>query len=222
MRDASTIMSLPGAANARILGLDFHKVIFPVSVVLIIATVAAALHDPAAFGASLESTKGWILQHFDWFIMIMGNLFVLFCLALAISPLGRIRMGGQDARLEYGTASWFSMMFAAGMGVGLLYWGVAEPVAAYTAWWKTPLNVDPNTAAAMHAAMGSTLFHWGLHPWGIYLTTALIVGYFSYNKGLPFSLSSALEPLLGKAHKGTAGHLVDVFTVVLTTFGLAT
>lgn len=222
MRDASTSLPLPGASNARVMGLDFHKVIFPISVILIMATVALALNDPAAFGASLEGAKGWILKHFDWFIMIMGNLFVLLCVGLAVSPLGKIRLGGQEARPEFGMLSWFSMLFAAGMGVGLLYWGVAEPVAAYTAWWKTPLNVDPNTPAAIHAAMGSTLFHWGLHPWAIYLTTALIVGYFSYNKGLPFSLSSALKPLIGEAYKGPIGHVVDVFTVVLTTFGLST
>ncbi|MFV0663075.1 BCCT family transporter [Denitromonas sp.] len=222
MRDISSSLPLPGDTNARLFGLDFHKVIFPISVILIVATVATALNDPAAFGASLEATKGWILKHFDWFIMIMGNLFVLLCIGLAVSPLGKIRMGGADARPEFGLLSWFSMLFAAGMGVGLLYWGVAEPVAAYTAWWKTPFNVAANTPEAVHAAMGSTLFHWGLHPWAIYLTTALIVGYFSYNKGLPFSLSSALKPLIGDAYKGPVGHCVDVFTVVLTTFGLAT
>lgn len=222
MSDASEAMPLPGQANARILGFDFHKVIFPVSVLLIVATVAAALNDPPAFGASLEATQAWIIRHFDAFIMIMGNLFVLLCVGLALSPLGKLRLGGKDARPEFGNLSWFTMLFAAGMGVGLLYWGVSEPVAAYTAWLQTPLGVAPRTPEAAHAAMGSAVFHWGLHPWAMYLTTSLIVGYFSYNKGLPLSLSSALEPLIGKAHKGMAGHVVDVFTVVLTTFGLST
>lgn len=224
MRDTTATVPAPppGATNAKMLGFDFHRIIFPVSVILIIATIIAALYDPAGFGASLEATKGWIITHLDWFIMIMGNLFVLFCVGLAISPLGRVRLGGKNAKPEFGLLSWFSMLFAAGMGVGLLYWGVAEPVAAYTAWWKTPLNVSANTPEAVHAALGSSVFHWGLHPWAIYLTTALIVGYFSYNKGLPFSLSSGLKPLLGDAHKGATGHMVDVFTVVLTTFGLAT
>ena len=211
-----------GEFNIRILGLNFHRVIFPTSLILITALVLTALYDPAAFGQSLESVKNWILNNCDWFIMIMGNLAVLFCAGLAISPLGKIRLGGATAKPEFGAISWFSMMFAAGMGVGLLYWAVAEPVAQYTAWFKTPLNVAENTPQAMHAAMGATIFHWGLHPWAIYLISALVVGYFSYNKGLPFSLSSGLKPLIGKAHKGLPGQVVDVFTVVLTVFGLAT
>ena len=208
--------------NVRILGLNFHRVIFPVSFMIVLTLVLTALYDPSAFGQALEGVKGWILLNCDWFIMIMGNLAVLFCAGLALSPYGKVRLGGKDAKPEFSTLSWFSMMFAAGMGVGLLYWGVAEPVAQYTAWWKTPLNVAANTPEAVHAAMGSTIFHWGFHPWAIYLTSALAVGFFAYNKGLPFSLSSGLKPLIGKAHKGLPGQLVDIFTVVLTVFGLAT
>lgn len=221
MRVASTALAVPGESNAQVLGLDFHRIIFPMSMILIIATIAAALYDPPGFGSNLEIIKSSIIKHFDSFIMIMGNLFVLLCVGLAISPLGKIRMGGNEARPEFSALSWFSMLFAAGMGVGLLYWGVAEPVANYTAWFKTPLEVAPNTPAAAHAAIGTAVFHWGLHPWAMYLVTALIVGYFSYNKGLPLSLSSALAPLFGNAHKGVAGQAVDVFTVVLTVFGLA-
>lgn len=214
--------ALPREFNVRVLGLNFHRVIFPTSFLIVLALVLAALSDPQAFGQSLEGLKGWILKNCDWFIMGMGNLAVLFCAGLALSPFGKIRLGGQEARPEFSTLSWFSMLFAAGMGVGLLYWGVAEPVAQYTAWWKTPLNVAAHTPEALHAAMGSTIFHWGLHPWAIYLTSALAVGFFAYNKGLPFSLSSALEPLIGAGHKGLVGQMVDSFTVVLTVFGLAT
>jgi betaine/carnitine transporter, BCCT family len=208
--------------NLRIVGLNFHRVIFPVSLFIILALVSLALYDPQAFGATLEGVKGWILLNFDWFIIIMGNLAVLFCALLALSPLGKVRLGGSDARPEYSTLSWFSMMFAAGMGVGLLYWGVAEPVAQYTAWFKTPLDVAANTPQAAELAMAASLYHWGLHPWALYLTTAIVVGFFCFNRGLPLSLSSGLEPLIGKAYKGLPGQLVDVFTVVLTVFGLAT
>jgi len=207
--------------NLRIVGLNFHRVIFPVSLFIILALVSLALYDPQAFGATLEGVKGWILLNFDWFIIIMGNLAVLFCALLALSPLGKVRLGGSDARPEYSTLSWFSMMFAAGMGVGLLYWGVAEPVAQYTAWFKTPLDVAANTPQAAELAMAASLYHWGLHPWALYLTTAIVVGFFCFNRGLPLSLSSGLEPLIGKAYKGLPGQLVDVFTVVLTVFGLA-
>ncbi|MGE8499692.1 MAG: BCCT family transporter [Pseudomonas sp.] len=212
----------PTVLNIRMMGVNVHPIIFPVSFLIIIAMVLAALYDPTAFGQSLEATKGWILQNCDWFIMIMGNLAVLFCAGIALSPYGKIRLGGKDAKPEYSTLSWCSMMFAAGMGIGLLYWGVAEPVAQYSEWWKTPLNVTKNTPEAVNAAMGATIFHWGFHPWSIYLTTALVVGFFAFNKGLPFSLSSGLKPLIGKAHTGMPGHMVDIFTVVLTVFGLAT
>jgi BCCT family betaine/carnitine transporter len=204
------------------LGLRVHRTVFPLAVALIVLAVTAALLDPAGFNASVARLRGGILQHFDSFIMIMGNLFVVLCIVLALSPLGRIRLGGPQAQPQFGFVSWFSMLFAAGMGVGLLYWGVAEPVAAYTGWPDTPLNVAPRTPAAAHAAMGSALFHWGLHPWAVYLVTALVVGYFAYNKGLPFAMSSALSPLIGPRHAGPIGQGVDTFTVVLTTFGLAT
>lgn len=203
------------------MGLRVHRTVFPCSVALIVLAVIAALLDPAGFNATVDHLRSGILQHFDSFIMIMGNLFVLLCVVLAVSPLGRVRLGGPQARPQFGFVSWFSMMFAAGMGVGLLYWGVAEPVAAYTGWPDTPLNVEPRTPAAAHAAMGSALFHWGVHPWAVYLVTALVVGYFAYNKGLPFAMSSALSPLIGRHHSGPIGQAVDIFAVVLATFGLA-
>lgn len=222
MKNIAAIEPVMGKFNLQIAGMNFHLVIFPGSLSIVIALVFLALYDPVAFGGTLDAMKGWILKNCDWFMMIMGNLAVLFCAGLALSSLGNVRLGGNEAKPEYSTLSWFSMMFAAGMGVGLLYWGVAEPVGHYTAWWKTPLDVPPNTPEAVHVSIGATLFHWGLHPWAFYLTTALVVGYFSYNRGLPFSLSSGLKPLIGDAHKRLPGQLVDIFTVVLTIFGLAT
>jgi BCCT family betaine/carnitine transporter len=205
----------------ELFGLRVHRTVFPCAVALIVTLSVIALLDPATFNAEVERVRGGILHYFDAFIMIMGNLFVLLCIGLAISPFGGVRLGGPAARPEYGFISWFSMLFAAGMGVGLLYWGVAEPVAAYTGWPDTPLNVEPRTPAAAQAAMGSALFHWGLHPWAVYLVTALVVGYFAYNRKLPFTMSSALSPLLGRHHAGPVGQAVDVFAVVLSTFGLA-
>jgi BCCT family betaine/carnitine transporter len=203
------------------LGLRVHRTVFPCAVALIVLAAVAALLDPAGFNSEVARVRGGILRYFDDFIMIMGNLFVLLCVVLALSPFGRVRLGGPDARPQFGFVSWFSMMFAAGMGVGLLYWGVAEPVAAFTGWPDTPLNVEPRTPAAAQAAMGSALFHWGVHPWAVYLVTALVVGYFAYNRGLPFAMSSALSPLLGRQHAGPVGQAVDVFAVVLSTFGMA-
>jgi BCCT family betaine/carnitine transporter len=222
MKQIASGIPMPANFNIEVFGLKVHRIIFPLSILAVLALVLGALLDPPAAAAGLESIKLAMLKHLDWLIMIGGNAMVLFCAVLAVSPYGKIRLGGKTAQPEFSTLSWFSMMFAAGMGVGLLYWGVAEPVAHYTAWFKTPFNVPGRTPEAAHAAMGATIFHWGFHPWAIYLTTAIVVGYFSYNKGLPFSLSSGLQPLLGKAHKGAIGHAVDIFTVVLTVFGLAT
>lgn len=209
-------------ANISVLGLNFHRFIFPVSILFMLVLVAAALVDPPAASHFLEQVKQASLKYFGSFTMFAGNIMVVFCVALAVTPYGNIRLGGKHAKPEFSTLSWFCMMFAAGMGVGLLYWGVAEPVAHYTAWFKTPLNIAKATPEAAHAAMGATIFHWSLHPWAVYLSTAVVVGYFGYNKGLPFSLSSGLQPFVGKAHQGTLGHIVDVFTVVLTVFGHAT
>jgi BCCT family betaine/carnitine transporter len=222
MEPVTTGVPLRPDVNIKIFRLNFHRVIFPSSMLIMAIMIIGALIDPPAASRLLEDLKAASLKHFDWFTMVAANIMVLFCVVLAISPYGKIRLGGKAAKPEFSTVSWFCMMFAAGMGVGLLYWGVAEPVAHYTAWFKTPLDVAKNTPEAAHAAMGATIFHWSFHPWAIYLTTAVVVGYFAYNKGLPFSLSSALQPFIGKAHQGTVGHAVDVFTVVLTVFGHAT
>jgi betaine/carnitine transporter, BCCT family len=204
------------------LGLDFHNAIFPYALAAIVALSVYAMVAPKAAGAALNVAKNWTIANFDSFYMIAGNLFVVFCLVLVVTPLGKVRIGGASAKPEYGTLSYFSMLFAAGMGVGLLFWGVAEPVAYFTDWFKTPLNVAPRTPEARNAAMGATMFHWGLHPWAIYCTVALVVGYFSYNRGLPMSMRSGLQPLIGDAYRGWAGHVIDVFTLVLTAFGLST
>jgi BCCT family betaine/carnitine transporter len=210
------------STNSHLFGLDFHRSVFPASLLIILAFAIYAMSDPKSAGDTLGVAKNWTITNFDWFYMVAGNAFVLFCLVLAATPLGNVRIGGAAARPEYGMLSYFSMLFAAGMGVGLLFWGVAEPVAYFTDWYKTPLGVAKLTPEAAHAAMGATMFHWGLHPWAMYCIVALVVGYFAYNRGLPNSMRSGLQPLIGKAYQGWLGHVVDVFTVVLTAFGLAT
>lgn len=208
--------------NLRLLGLDVHRIVCPLALLLIAALVTYSIADPAQAGVFLNAAKDWTISHYDWFYIISGNAFVLFCVLLVLTPAGSVRIGRGETRPEYGAVSYFSMLFAAGMGVGLLFWGVAEPLAYYAGWYKTPLNVPQNTPEAMHAAMGATMFHWGLHPWAVYCIVALVIGYFAYNRGLQNSLRSGLQPLIGAAHKGWIGHVVDIFTILLTTFGLAT
>lgn len=211
-----------GQDNKQVMGLDFHNPVFPLSALAILLFILYALVYPDAANTHLGVAKNWSIENFDWLFMIAGNIFVVFCLLLICLPLGRIRLGGNDAKPEYSRTSWFAMLFAAGMGIGLMFWSVAEPVAYYTDWYGTPLDIAANTPEGASAAMGATMFHWGLHPWAIYGVVALSLAFFSYNKGLPLTLRSAFYPLLGERTRGWAGHIIDILAVLATIFGLAT
>lgn len=212
----------PGIDNKQLWGMDFHNPVFPISAGFTVLFILYALLDPASANAQMIATRTWAIEHFDWLFMFAGNAFVVFCLALVVLPIGKVRLGGANARPEYSTASWFSMLFGAGMGIGLMFWSVAEPVAYYTDWYGTPLNAPARTAEGATAAMGATMFHWGLHPWAIYAVVAVAIGFFTFNLGLPLSLRAAFFPLLGYKVRGWPGHLIDIFAVLATIFGLAT
>ncbi|GGW24078.1 BCCT family transporter [Vreelandella hamiltonii] len=212
----------PGQDNTQIMGLDFHNPVFPLSALAIVLFIIYALVYPDAANTHLGLARNWSIEHFDWLFMIAGNIFVVFCLVLICLPLGRIRLGGKDATPEYSRTSWFAMLFAAGMGIGLMFWSVAEPVAYYTDWYGTPLNTPASTPGGASAAMGATMFHWGLHPWAIYGVVGLSLAFFTYNRGMPLTLRSAFYPLLGERTRGWAGHVIDILAVLATIFGLAT
>ena len=211
-----------GQDNIQPMGLDIHNPVFFVSAVLITAFVLGSVMFPEQAGVWLGGAKSWAIEHFDWLFMFSANIFVVFCLALIFLPVGKLRIGGQDAVPEYSTMSWLAMLFAAGMGIGLMFWSVAEPIAYYTNWYGTPLNTAPNTEAAANMALGATMFHWGLHPWAIYAVVALSLAFFSYSKGMPLTIRSAFYPLLGERIWGWAGHVIDIIAVLATIFGLAT
>jgi BCCT family betaine/carnitine transporter len=211
-----------GQDNVRILGFDIHNPVFGTSAGLILLFIVATLLFPEGAKSALTGARGWSIEHFDWLFMIGCNLFVLFCIALIVLPVGKVRLGGAKATAEFSTISWFSMLFAAGMGIGLMFWSVAEPVAYYTDWYGTPLNAEARTPAGADAALGATMFHWGLHPWAIYAVVGLALAFFSYNKGLPLTIRSAFYPLLGEKTWGVLGHFIDILAVLATIFGLAT
>lgn len=211
-----------GQDNIQPMGMDMHNPVFWVSALLIIAFVIATLAMPTDAKALFDAAKSGAINNFDWFFMIAGNIFVLFCFFLIFSPYSKIRIGGQDATPDFTTMSWFSMLFAAGMGIGLMFWSVAEPTAYYTDWYGTPLNAEAKTAEGAAAAMGGTMFHWGLHPWAIYAVVGLSLGFFRYNKKLPLTIRSTFFPLIGDKSWGFFGNLIDVIAVVATMFGLAT
>ncbi|HEX5676625.1 MAG TPA: BCCT family transporter, partial [Alcanivorax sp.] len=211
-----------GQDNVQILGMDMHNPVFFISAVLILAFVIGTLIFPAEAKTALDGAKGWTIDNFDWLFMFAANVFVLFCIALIFLPVGKIRLGGNDARPDFSTFSWFAMLFAAGMGIGLMFWSVAEPVGYYTNWFGTPLNVAPNTPEAKDMALGAVMYHWGLHPWAIYGVVALSLAFFAYNKGMPLTIRSAFYPILGERCWGWAGHIIDILAVLATIFGLAT
>ena len=224
-----------GQDNITPFGLDIHNPVFLISGLTIVVFVLYTL----MFQAQAAEFFGWlrpaITSTFDWFFLTSGNLFVIFALLLIVLPVGKVRLGGPDATPDFGYPGWFAMLFAAGMGIGLMFFGVSEPLSHYassmggtsvengvrTDWAPLGAAAD-NVAEARNLAMAATIFHWGLHPWAIYAVVALALAFFAYNHNLPLTLRSAFYPILGERVWGWWGHLIDTLAVFATLFGLAT
>jgi len=213
------------------IGFDIHNRVFVVSALASVVFIVLTLLFPERAGSLFQSIVGFSTGTLDWYFMIVVDFFILFCVALVLLPYGSVRLGGPDARPEYGYLSWFSMLFAAGIGIGLLFFGVLEPV--YHANVSLPLGVASpfgsdgtldHAAIADASALGlaGTYLHWGLHGWAVYVVMALALALFTYNKGLPFSIRSAFFPILGDRVWGWWGHMIDILAVFSTLFGLAT
>jgi len=216
--------------------LDIHGKVFSISaltiVLFVVLTLALQNHVEPLFSAM----RGWLTQHLAWFFLGSANIFVLLCLGLIVSPLGKVRLGGMDATADYSYTGWFSMLFAAGMGIGLMFYGVAEPMGHFSAAmdgvsagadgirtdWAPLGGAAGDAEAAARLGMAATIFHWGLHPWAIYAIVALALALFSFNKGLPLSIRSIFYPILGERVWGWPGHIIDILAVFATLFGLAT
>ncbi|MCM2972517.1 BCCT family transporter [Larsenimonas suaedae] len=207
--------------------LDMHAKVFGISGLLTIVFVVLTLAFQDQVGPMFEDSRSWLTSNLSWFFLISGNIFVVLSIVLIFTPLGKIRLGGSDAKPDHSYLGWFSMLFAAGMGIGLMFYGVSEPISHFTSaqsggeW--SPLGAmisDPDKAAS--AGMAATIFHWGLHPWAIYAIVALALALFSFNKGLPLTMRSILYPVLGERVWGWPGHIVDILAVFSTLFGLAT
>ncbi len=212
-------------------GFDIHNPVFLVSGLSIVAFVFYALALPEQAATFFEWLRPAITSTFDWFFLLSANVFVVFCLFLIVSPYGSVRIGGADARPDYSYTGWFAMLFAAGMGIGLMFFGVLEPV--YHMAISQPLGtpspfaedgsiIAANVASAKEMGLAATIYHWGLHPWAIYAIVALALALFSYNKGLPLTIRSAFYPIFGERIWGWTGHIVDILAVFATLFGLAT
>ncbi|MFN3985866.1 MAG: BCCT family transporter [Rhodocyclaceae bacterium] len=221
--------------NVGPFGLDIHNRVFAISGLSVVAFVVLTLMFQSQVEPLFGSLRGWLTANLDWFFLGAGNIFVLVCIGLALSPLGRVRLGGTEATPDYSYLGWFSMLFAAGMGIGLMFFGVSEPLSHYasafggtaseggvrTDW--APLGAAAGDAqAAARLSMAATIYHWALHPWAIYAILALGLALFSFNKGLPLTIRSVFYPLLGERVWGWPGHVIDILAVFATLFGLAT
>ncbi len=218
MAEISKTDYTPGQDNIQFLGLDVHNPVFIVSSLTIIVFAAAVLAFQARATAVFGGLRAWLMTTFDWVFMGAANLFVLFCLLLMVTPLGRVRLGGADARPDYSRPAWFAMLFAAGIGIGLMFFGVSEPVEHFL---RPPLGLEPTGTAAVRLGMAGALYHWGIHGWAIYAVVAVSIAFASYNLGLPLTLRSTFYPLMGNAVWGRFGHAIDILAVFATLFGLA-
>ncbi len=221
--------------NVGPFGLDIHNRVFAISALSIIAFVVLTIAFQKDVEPVFSSLRNWLTTNLDWFFISAANIFVVVCIALVLSPLGKVRLGGTEAKPDYSYLGWFSMLFAAGMGIGLMFFGVSEPLSHFsssfggismengvrTDW--APLGAAGGDAeAAKRLGMAATIYHWALHPWAIYAIMALGLGLFSFNKGLPLTLRSVFYPVLGERVWGWPGHIIDLLAVLATLFGLAT
>ena len=192
-------------------------VFIPAAVIMLLLVIGTAI-NPEAAGALFSDVLSFTTETFGWFYMLAVALFLMFIIVLAFSSYGSIKLGPDHGEAEYGFLEWFAMLFSAGYGIALLFYGVAEPVMHFS----SPPMSDPQTIAAAKEAMQIAYFHWGFHIWAIYGVVGLSLAYFAFRHGLPLSIRSTLYPIIGDRIHGPIGHTVDVFAILGTMFGIAT
>ncbi|NAW81126.1 BCCT family transporter [Vibrio sp. V43_P6S15P86] len=216
-------------------GLDIHNRVFAISGLAIVMFVVITLLFREQVEPFFADLRAGLLHNLDWFFLASGNIFVIVCVGLIFTPLGRVRIGGTEATPDYSYAGWLAMLFAAGMGIGLVFFGVSEPMSHFSSAiggvnvengvrtdWAPLGGAEGDASAASALGMAATIYHWALHPWSIYALLALGLAIFSFNKGLPLTMRSIFYPLFGERVWGWTGHIIDILAVVATVFGLAT
>ncbi|MDP1626454.1 MAG: choline BCCT transporter BetT [Parvibaculum sp.] len=188
------------------------------SAALILVALVFAASDPDDAATIFASIQSWIVHEMGWFYVASVATFLVFAVGVAASSMGAIRLGPDDSVPDFSTGSWFAMLFSAGMGIGIMFYGVAEPVLHFA----HPPRGEGGTVEAARNAMQLAFFHWGLHAWAIYAVVGMALAYFSFRHGLPLTVRSALYPLIGDRIHGWMGHIVDIFAVFGTMFGVAT
>ncbi|ALX48439.1 BCCT family transporter [Lentibacillus amyloliquefaciens] len=193
--------------------------VFWITLAITVSLSVFGVISPGNFEQVSASVMGVISRNFGWFYLLIVTLFMIFCLYLVFSPYGKIRLGKAGEKPEFSYSSWLAMLFSAGMGIGLVFYGVASPVSHYM---KTPPTAEPGTTAALEDALRLTFFHYGIHAWAIYAVIALVLAYFMFRHDKPGLVSSSLETLFGDRMKGAWGKAVDVIAVFATIVGVAT
>lgn len=193
--------------------------VFSIALAVLALLVLAGSLAPAELSALMQSALGASISYGGWFYLLVVFFIVAFLLYLGFSRFGTLRIGGEDAMPEFSAPTWFAMLFSAGMGIGLVFWGAAEPIAHFA---EPPPGIEPLSHAAARAALRYSFFHWGLHPWAIYAVLGLAIAWFKFNRGRRGLISELLRPLCGRWVDGWLGRLVDILAIIATAIGVAT
>jgi choline/glycine/proline betaine transport protein len=212
----------PGDTNIRFWGFDMRPEVSLTSASLIILFIAMTLIFNNQTQQVFNTVQSFIANTSGWFLILAANIYLGVVIILAFSKYGKIRLGGPNAKPEFSTFAWFAMLMSAGMGIGLMFWSVAEPVFHMESPAPFFNNINPSTPTAARDAMAITFFHWGLHAWGIYALVGLSLAFFAFNRGLPLTIRSVFYPILGERIYGWPGNAIDILSVLATLFGLAT
>ncbi len=193
--------------------------VYYISLVVVFAIVVWGIMAPANFGSAANGLFNFLVEKFGWLYLVSMFIFVAFCVYLAFSKYGKVKLGPDDSVPEYSNLSWFGMLFGSGMGIGLVFWGVAEPLNHYL----SPPGLEGATAQAANFAIKQSFFHWGFHPWANYAVIGLALAYFQFRKNAPGLISSIFVPLIGeKGVKGPIGKGIDILAIFATVAGVAT
>ncbi len=211
----------PGENNWKGFGFDLHPYVSFVAGGLVLLFIAFTIIFDQQSAIFFKALLDGIGNTFGWLYILAANFFVIVMILIAGSHYGKIKIGGPDALPEFSTFAWYAMLISAGMGIGLMFWSVAEPIFHYMT--PSPMfGVAAQSPESSQVALGLTYFHWGIHPWGIYALVGLSLAFFAYNRGLPLTIRSVFYPLLGEKIYGFWGNVIDVLSVLATLFGLAT
>ncbi|KRG12361.1 glycine betaine uptake BCCT transporter [Lederbergia galactosidilytica] len=193
--------------------------VFWISAAILVIAVIYGVVSPNSFEAATSNIKDFITTRFGWYYLILVSVIVIFCIFLIFSPVGTIRLGKQDEKPEFSSVSWFAMLFSAGMGIGLVFWGAAEPISHFAI---SPPTAEPGSNEALKESMRYTFFHWGIHAWAIYALVGLSLAFFNFRKDQPGLISATLGPILGKYTKSRLGVAIDIIAVLATVIGVGT